>query len=262
MRTLPLILAASLSILPLCAHTQPPDTTGAGNTPTDAIAAAIADPEREDDRADDARRHLEEIIRFTGVQPGDIIAEIAPGGGYWTRVFSRIAGAGGHVYTIWPAELDRYAAKSKAQWQQLVRTPHYANVDVLSQPAADFDLPTQVDLVFTSQNWHDYHNFELDIAALTQQIFASVKPGGSVIIIDHSAPAGTGAETTATLHRIDPDLVRAEFTAAGFTFTGASNALVNAADPRDVGVFDDSIRGRSDQFIYRFRKPAGDGSAH
>jgi predicted methyltransferase len=192
------------------------------------------------------------VMTFTGVEPGDKVLELVPGSGYWTRMFSAIVGPEGHVYTVWP---DEFANESYANWQKLVATPHYANVSLLKQPIAELDVPAQLDLVYTSQNYHDYQN-RMDIVAFNIKVYEALKPGGLYVIIDHVASAGSGASDTDTLHRIDPALVRKDVEAAGFVFGGANDALRNRDDPHTVSVFDDSIRGHTDQFIYRFRKPA------
>jgi predicted methyltransferase len=222
------------------------------------IAAAMNNPARKADTADDARRKLAVVMAFTGVKPGQKVLELVPGEGYWTRVFSDIAGPTGHVYTVWPNEMGKYSAKSFANWQHLVATPDYTNVSLLQQPAAQLSTPEPVDLVFTAQNYHDYHDSfmgPVDMATFGKQVFSALKPGGVFVVIDHVAPAGSGIADTDTLHRIDPAVVKKEMEAAGFVFDGESDALHNANDPHTVAVFDKSIRGNTDQFIYRFRKP-------
>lgn len=223
------------------------------------VTAAVNDPARKADKHDDARRKMIPVMVFTGVKPGDKVLELVPGSGYWTRVFSRIVGAKGHVYTVWPNETEKYSAKSLAVWQKLVKTKHYANVSLLQQPAADLSVPQPVDLVFTCQNYHDYHDpfmGPVDMVAFNKRVFDALKPGGVYVVIDHVAPAGSGLSDTNTLHRIDPAVVKKEVEAAGFVFDGESDALHNPADPHNIPVFDKSIRGYTDQFIYRFRKPA------
>jgi predicted methyltransferase len=223
------------------------------------ITAAVNDPARNADKPDDARRKISAVMAFADVKPGQNVLELVPGTGYWTRVFSRIVGSKGHVYTVWPNEMEKYSAKSFAAWQKLVKTRHYANVSLLKQPAAQLSVPQAVDLVFTSQNYHDYHDpfmGPVDMASFNKQVFAALKPGGLYVIIDHVAPAGSGVSDTNTLHRIDPAVVKKEVEAAGFVFDGESDALRNPADPHTSTVFDKSIRGHTDQFIYRFRKPA------
>jgi predicted methyltransferase len=95
----------------------------------------------------------------------------------------------------------------------------------------------------------------LDVAQFNKLVLNSLKPGGLYAVIDHSAESGSGVRDTSTLHRIDMDAVKSEVTAAGFEFVGSSNLLANAADPRTAKIFDPSIRGKTDQFILKFRKP-------
>ncbi|MEO6968671.1 MAG: methyltransferase [Rhodanobacteraceae bacterium] len=233
----------------------------AANASTPAyVTAAINDPARQADKKDDARRQIAAVMTFAQVKPGNKVLELVPGEGYWTRVFSVVVGSGGHVYTVWPNETAKFSAESFANWQSLVATPHYSNVSLLKEPAAHLSVPQKVDLVFTSQNYHDYHDpfmGPVDMLSFDKQVFAALKPGGLFVVIDHVAPAGSGASDTNTLHRIDPMLVKKEVESAGFVFDGESNALRNPADPHTAKVFDPSIRGHTDQFIYRFRKPAG-----
>ena len=109
------------------------------------VAAAMNDPARKDDAANDARRQMASVMTFTKVKPGQKVLELVPGSGYWTRVFSHIVGPKGHVYTVWPAEMDKHAAKSLAKWQELVKQPPYTNVSLLQQPAAALTAPEPVD---------------------------------------------------------------------------------------------------------------------
>ena len=208
-----------------------------------------------DQRSCTTGRQAAAVVTFTQIKPGDKVLELVPGSGYWTRVFSAIVGNSGHVYTIWPQEMMAHLVKGYTNWKTLVITPHYKNVTLLKEPAEQVSVPQKVDVVFTSQNYHDYHDFPVSIAALDKHIFAALKPGGLFVIIDHVAPAGSGASDTNTLHRIDPMLVKKEVEPAGFVFDGESNVLRNPADPHTATVFDKSIRGHTDQFIYRFRKP-------
>ncbi len=222
------------------------------------VARAVADPARKADAADDARRKIAAVMTFAEVKPGQKVLELVPGSGYWTRVFSAIVGPQGHVYTVWPQEMAKYSGKSLADWQKLVATPHYANVSLLQQPAAQLSAPVPVDLIFTSQNYHDYHDpfmGPVDRAKFDKEVYDALKPGGLFVGIDHVAPAGSGIADTNTLHRSDPAVVKQEVEAAGFVFDGQSNVLRNPNDPHTVKVFDKSIRGHTDQFVYRFRKP-------
>lgn len=254
----PTVLAVLIALaLPAAASAQVANLHSGAITA--AVQKAIDDPARQADKSDDARRKIAAVMMFAEVKPGQKVLELVPGSGYWTRVFSAVVGPHGHVYTVWPGEMAKYSDKSLAQWQKLAATPHYANVTLLQQPAALLSAPEPVDLVFTAQNYHDYHDpfmGPVDMAGFDKRVYDALKPGGLFVVIDHAAPAGSGLADTDTLHRIDPAVVKQEVEAAGFVFDGESDALRNPADAHDLKVFDKSIRGHTDQFIYRFRKPA------
>ena len=118
--------------------------------------------------------------------------------------------------------------------------------------------PEPLDLVWTSQNYHDYPDAfmgHIDPAVLNRAVFAMLKPGGIWFIVDHAAAAGAGMGETERLHRIDPATVRAQVEAAGFAYEGEIQILANPADDHRRPVFDPAIRGRTDQFVMRFRRP-------
>jgi predicted methyltransferase len=227
----------------------------------DNIAAAVADAGRPDaDKQRDANRKPAETLAFTGVNPGAQVAELLPGGGYFTRIFSKAVGNAGHVYALVPAprtdapaDTPDFAARVKA----IAADPRYSNVSVVVEPFSELAVPAPVDLVWTSQNYHDLHNFPgLDLGVFNKMVFDDLKPGGIYLILDHSAEAGSGVRDTNTLHRIDRETVKREVAAAGFVFVGSSNLLRQPADGHTLKVFDPTIRGRTDQFILKFRKPA------
>jgi predicted methyltransferase len=218
----------------------------------DYVAKAVADPGRAQDAQNDARRKGAEIVAFSSAKPDDRVLELIPGGGYFTRVFSKVVGPQGRVYAVWPTEYDEKPDKVKAI------ASGYGNVDVLMQPAAKLTAPQPVDVVFTSQNYHDYPDKFMgptDPAVLNAAVFAVLKPGGVYVIVDHSAEPGSGLRDTDTLHRIDEATVKQQVLAAGFEYVGESDVLRNRADDRKANVFNAAIRGRTDQFVYKFRKP-------
>lgn len=241
-------LAVLLGAAALGGCTQKWDT---GNT-------ATADTRLARDVALDARRHGPEIAAFAGVKSGDKVIDLIPGGGYWTRTFARIVGPSGHVYGIWPQPYAAEAGSDAKRYAAAAGTPAFANVSASTQPATSLTAPEKVDLVFTSQNYHDYPDKfmgSIDPAVLNKAVFDALKPGGIYLIIDHAAAAGSGMRDTDTLHRIDPAIVKKQVTAAGFVFDGESKLLANAGDDHSKPVFDQSIRRHTDQFIYKFRKP-------
>jgi predicted methyltransferase len=138
-----------------------------------------------------------------------------------------------------------------------VKDPHYANVSLISEPAAQFSVPKKVDVVWTSQNYHDYPDRfmgKVDPRLLDRAVYRALKPGGLFVVVDHVAQAGSGMRDTDTLHRIDPQIVKAQVMATGFKFDGESDVLRNPADDHTLPVFDPAIRGHTDQFGFRFRK--------
>jgi len=217
------------------------------------IAAAVADPGRPAaDVARDAARKPAEMLAFAGLKPGDIVLEVLPGGGYFTRLISKTVGPSGHVYAGAPAGKMQEAAAA------IAADPAYANVTVVGFDAAATNALPPLDLIWTSQNYHDLHltRVHQDPVAIDKLWFSKLKPGGVLIIIDHVALPGAPVVATAdTLHRIDPAAARSEVESAGFVFDGQSDALHNPADPHTANVFDPSIRGKTDQFAYKFRKP-------
>ena len=220
-----------------------------------AIAAAVADPSRPAaDRERDALRKPASCVAFAGVHPGMAIAELFPGKGYFTRIFSRVVGPDGHVYEIAPRPKK---PGTPVAVKAIADDPHYFhNITVLQEPIAHLYVPQPVDLVWTSQNYHDLHNVPgLNVADFDRQVYKTLKPGGIFLVLDHAAPAGSGFSDTSTLHRIDPEAAKKEIMSAGFEFVGESNVLRNPNDPHTNKVFDPAIRGRTDQFIYEFRKP-------
>lgn len=216
------------------------------------IKAAIADPHRPAvDTARDAARKPAETLAFAKVRPGETVLELVPGGGYFTRLLSKAVGPTGHVYSSSPPQMAKAVTAIAAD-------PAYANVTVVGVGPEAMAAVPKVDLVFTAQNYHDLHNpkANLDVPALDREWYAQLKPGGLFVIIDHVAKAGAPVpETASTLHRIDPAFVRKEVVAAGFVFDGEAHFLRNPADTHELKVFDPSIRGHTDQFVFRFRKP-------
>ena len=216
---------------------------------TASIAAAIADPARPaKDRFRDDRRKPAETLAFAGVKPGMTVAELIPGNGYYTRLLARAVGLKGKVFTL-PFGEPR-ADQSKA----LAAEPAYAgNVTLVSTASPiSLALPAPVDMVWTSQNYHDVRQGRF---LLNKAVFAALKPGGLYFVIDHAAKAGSGEEVLLSLHRIDEDVVKREVETAGFVLDGEGQFLRNPKDDRTKMVFDRELNRDTDQFVLRFRKP-------
>lgn len=226
--------------------------------PKPYIAAALADPARGDMKAVDAQRHTAELMEFSGVKPGDKVADLIPGSALFTRVFAKAVGPKGHVYMVWPDEYAHEAASDVTASDALAKDAHYGNISVVKQPAAAFATPAPVDLVFTAQNYHDYPDKfmgKVDPVTFDKAVFKALKPGGVFLVVDHAAQVGSGMRDTETRHRIDPAIVRKQATSVGFVFQGESKVLANPADDHTKVVFDKTIRGHTDQFVLKFRKP-------
>ena len=199
------------------------------------------------------------MIAFSGVKPGDRVADFMSSGVYFTRMFSRIVGDAGHVYAFVPEEqLKNCAPEETAGTLAMPHDARYANVSVLTAPVNEFHVPEELDLVWTSLNFHDlYDSFmgPADVQEVTGSIFTALKPGGVCLVIDHVAQAGSEIRDTATLHRIDPEVIIRRAQAAGVRLEARSELLRNPNDTHVLRVFDPAIRGHTDQAILKFRKP-------
>jgi predicted methyltransferase len=222
------------------------------------ISAAVANPDRPAaDTARDAARHPAELIAFAGLKPGDQVIDFIPGGGYFTRIFANVVGPKGRVYAITPSELAAKVPKMAQAMVELAEQPAFSNVVPLVQPVAVTGDGGSVDMVWTSDNYHDIYGFfgPDHAAAADAAIFSALKPGGVFMVIDHVALPGASGTAPTTLHRIDPETVKAQVLAAGFKLEAQNEILKNPADPHTEKVFAPDIRGHTDQFVFKFRKP-------
>jgi predicted methyltransferase len=223
---------------------------GAAAAPRMDFKAVLADPSRPaEDRARDADRKPAELITFAGVKRGEKVAELAAGGGYFTRLLSAAVGPNGRVYPI--------ARQANPGLDAIAKS--HPNVRVTIGAPGTIAVPEPVDLVWTTLNYHDFKNVKVgtgDAAAvINAAAFKALKPGGVYLIVDHEAGPGVGTSVTNTLHRIEGAVVKKEVESAGFRLEAESPLLRHAADEHKLGVTDPAIRGKTDQFVYRFRKP-------
>lgn len=231
------------------------NAAGAPTVPS-YVTAAIADPARPAaDTERDAARKAAETLAFAGVKPGDQVLELGPGRGYFTRLLSAVVGAQGKV-TIYTVSAPPKPEALPPQLTAITADPHYANVNLALQRLIEVRPSSTFNLVWTTQNYHDFHNVpDIDMATLNRAIFESLKPGGLYIVVDHAAEAGSGARDTKTLHRIDWETVINEVRAAGFELVEEGSFLRNSGDPHTDKVFEGPIQGHTDQFALKFRKP-------
>lgn len=220
-------------------------------------AAVLTDSDRPAaDTARDEARKTAETLAFAEVRPGQSIGDMIIGGGYFTRVLASAVGDQGSVVAWQPAEFIAFQA---SYGESITSVDEIANVSAIRSPIGAPEFPAGMDLIFTAQNYHDLHlqPFAADTASkVNAAVFAALKPGGLYVIIDHAAQAGAGLGVANTLHRIDIADVKREVEAAGFVLDGESGILLNDTDPMTANVFSGAIRGRTSQFMLRFRKPA------
>ena len=209
-----------------------------------------------EDIARDAARKPAEMVAFAKIAPGKTVADIIPGTGYFTRVFSAAVEPGGKLIAVMPPQAEAAQPEGAKAIRAMAADAAYGNISVVASPV-DPSLAGKLDVAWTAQNYHDLHNGLPPEAVIgfNKAVFADLKSGGYYVVVDHAAVAGSGLGATSTLHRIDPAVVKAEVIAAGFVFDGESTALANPADPHTAIVFDPAMRGKTDQFAYRFRKP-------
>ena len=219
--------------------------------------AVVADPTRPaKDRALDGARHPAELLAFLHLRGGATIADVWPGD-YWDRLFASSVGPSGTVYAVHLVEADK-AEKVMTPTAGSKPLPDHPNVVVVATSANTLALPKKADLIWIRQNYHDLYDPFMgpaDVPAFNRAVFQALKPGGRFVVVDHVAPDGSRLTATNTTHRIDPAVVKNDMAAAGFRFVGESDVLRNPADPHTANVFDPSVRGHTDQFVYVFERP-------
>jgi|SRR5580704_7059211 predicted methyltransferase len=225
------------------------------------LTDAFRDPRRPASQVQlDQWRKPREVIAFAGIKAGDRIGDFMPGNAYFTRIFSDLVGRTGHVYAFIPTEQIQHCDPNEiAGMLAVAQDPSFANVTLVKDSLDRFKVSEKLDVLWTAQNYHDLHDSFLgppDVARLNRAFFDSLKPGGILLIIDHVAQSGSGLRDTDTLHRIDPEQIRQEVEAAGFKLEATSLLLRNPQDDHTKAVFDPVVRGRTDQVVMRFRKPA------
>jgi predicted methyltransferase len=195
-----------------------------------------------------------EVIEFIGLKKGDKVAEIVAG--RLTASLAQAVGPSGKVYAVETAEVVKAHPEALVHMKSLAsQSP---NVIVSADPVGSA-LPSGLDAVFIRQNYHDlYDKFmgPADVPAFNKAVFAALKPGGVYVVLDHAAIAGSGVGATETLHRIDPARVKTDVLAAGFKLDAESSILSNKTDDHTKNVFEPSVRGHTDQFLIRFKKPS------
>jgi predicted methyltransferase len=210
----------------------------------------------DEDKARDAQRKPDQVLTFLGIRSGDTVLDIWASGGWYTEVMSIAVGPEGKVYAQNSAAVlnfrDGYYDKLISERLAGDRLP---NVERIDSSVADAAItPGSIDFAFTALNFHDIYNRQGKEAAaeFLAAVFDVLKPGGTLGLIDHVGDAG--ADNT-SLHRIEPSLVDEVAVEAGFIIEARSDLLAHPEDDHTRGVFDPTLRGDTDRFILRLRKP-------
>jgi predicted methyltransferase len=219
------------------------------------LTAILASPSRpQAQRDDDGRRKPAEVIKFLGIKPGDHVADLLTGGGYWTRILVPLVGPTGKVYA---GNNPFFARFYNDTFSALLAEPAFKGVVRIDGPVDKLALPSDgsLDVVLMVMAYHDIFLTDEDRGVLNKKVLAALKPGGVYGIIDHEAGAGAGATKIKDLHRIEQKVVVDEIKAAGFNLAGEADFLKNPADDHSAKIFDKSISGKTDRFVLKFEKP-------
>ena len=247
-----ILAGAALLLAPVAASAEPADVAA-------AVAATSARTEA-NVKLDEGRKPAA-VLEFLGLQKGMHVVDMFGANQYWSEIMAPAVGPMGRVVVWQPTQFLN--DKRRGEFAQFA--VKQGNVVLLSSP---FENPliglSQYDFLLMNLDYHDvyWQNEQRKIPRMEpdvwlRAIYAAMKPGATLGIIDHVATAGGDTRAVVEkLHRIDPAIIRADFERAGFVFDGESDLLRNPQDDRSVNVFEPSIRGRTDRVVYRFRRPA------
>lgn len=222
---------------------------------SDSIKKAVMNSDRpEKDMARDKDRKPAEVMKFSGIKPGDIVADIGSAGGYYTRILSDLVGSEGHVYGFNGNEFARIF-KNGNPTDPIAEARE--NVSSIMGTFNDPNFPEVLDAAIVVLIYHDTHltYLNIDSVSMNQSIYDALKPGGTYLVIDHSAEPGSGLRDVESLHRIDQEIVLKEVESVGFRLVDESDILKNSDDNLDTMVMLPNVKGKSDRFIYKFIKP-------
>jgi len=234
---------------------QPVAVQPEATTESDSIAEAVAASTRPDsDKERDAARKPAETMRFIGIAPGMTVVDLMAGGGYYSELFAGAVGPSGKVYVqnnSWA--LEKFADKAITERLGRMNLDHVTRADM---ELDSLTLPADsIDVAFMGLFYHDSVWMKVDRDKMNKGILAALKPGGIYAVTDHRAQAGAKLRDVKNLHRIEAEIVKSEIIAAGFEFVGETDMLSHPEDPRTGNVFDEGLRGKTDRFVFKFRKP-------
>jgi predicted methyltransferase len=226
----------------------------------DPVTDAISKPGRLDaDVARDAGSHPEAVLPLLQLQPGDRVADIWAGGGYYSELIASIVGESGEVLLINNLAYNNFTAKALAERQD---GREMGSVTIHTREAEDLDLaPHSIDAALIIMSYHDLYHIDeasgwraIDAADFLGQIHAALKPGGRFLVVDHFGTPGSGKSAAQELHRIDVAFAKSDIASRGFKLVAETDALRNRDDDYSIIVFDPAVRGKTDRFVLVFEK--------
>ena len=251
MRTFKLAALLLIAAMPLAATAAPV---------ANVVAAVASNGRSADNVKIDESRKPAEVLEYLGLRRGMYAVDLFGGNRYWAEIMAPAVGPNGHVLVWEPSQFaDADSKKAFAAFKAKNR-----NVAMVNTPFEALSLPkNSADFVMLNLNYHDvywestkYGIPRMEPQAFLKAVYAAMKPGAVIGVIDHVAsPNGDTRATVDKLHRIDPDVIEADFTRAGFQLVGTRNMLRNPEDDHSLLVFDPKIRGKTDRALFKFRKP-------
>ena len=241
LQLLAFILTINISAFAIT-NTAVANASSSNHTESNAIHKALHHENRpQQDKARDAARKPAEIVKLVDIKPGIKIVDLIAGGGYYSEIFARILNNKGALYSV----------KGRLSKRNL---KEYNNITISSELDLS-DLKEPVDRIFTALNYHDMINKnDIDRSKVLKTIYNILKDDGYFIVIDHNAAPGTGASDTKKKHRVENTFVLNEIQKAGFILDRSSSVLANPNDNFDLDVWQESTKGKTDRFVYRFKK--------
>ena len=234
---------------------------GVGINESAGIERVLANPARSAaDRERDARDKPAEVLALAKFRRGDTVADILAGGGYYSEILSGIVGPQGKVLLVNNPGYDAFGKKGYTERLANDRLPNVTHVvgpsDSLGLGENALDGAVMV-MAYHDLYWVDEKQGwpKVDAGRFLDQVVRALKPGGVLVVVDHSARQGTGSAAAQTLHRIDEQFTIADFRKHGLRWEAAIPVLRNAEDDRSRNVFDPAIRGKTDRFVHLYRKP-------
>jgi predicted methyltransferase len=224
-----------------------------------AIDAAIANPERtQADRDRDVREKPAEVLAFAGVKPGMTVADLFAGGGYYDELLAGVVGANGKVYSINNLPYVQYSKKDR---EARFTEGRLNNVEPRIIEASWFDLPAKsVDVAIIVMSFHDVFWVDekegwpaINTEGFIDSVKRMLKPGGKLLVVEHNAPAGTGAEMAGKAHRLNEEFAKKAITSRGFVLEKTWDGLRNKDDQLDKMVFDPAVRGKTDRYVHLYK---------